>query len=78
MLRSVILLVISAVLAHGAIFPDQIGAFKKGPPTTVSAPDLDLCQLADRRGVLAPDVRAFLAGRRRAARLWRRWESGRG
>jgi hypothetical protein len=41
------------------------------------APDLDLCQLADRRGVLAPDVRAFLAGRRREARLWRRWDGGR-
>ncbi len=36
------LLLLSAALAHAAIFPDQIGAFKKGPPKTVSAPDLDL------------------------------------
>src|SRR5712692_8844016 len=26
-------------LAHGAIFPDDIGAFKKGPPRAISVPD---------------------------------------
>jgi hypothetical protein len=36
------LLTLSASLAHAAIFPDQVGAFKKGPPKTVSVPDLDL------------------------------------
>jgi len=27
---------------HAAIFPDQVGAFKKGAPKTLSAPDLEL------------------------------------
>ena len=36
------------------------------------APDLDLHQLADRRGVLDTEFRAFLAERRRLARDWRR------
>src|SRR5947209_20338186 len=26
-------------LANGAIFPDEIGAFKKGPPRTIGVPD---------------------------------------
>jgi hypothetical protein len=39
-----ILFFLLAALApvHAAIFPNQVGAFKKGPPKTVSAPDLDL------------------------------------
>ncbi len=45
MLRSVKqapFLLLSAALPTAAIFPDQIGAFKKGPPKTVSVPDLTL------------------------------------
>ncbi len=33
------LLVCGAAIAHGAIFPDQIGEFKKGPLKTIAVPD---------------------------------------
>jgi hypothetical protein len=36
------------------------------------APDLDLHQLADRRGLMEPEFRAFLAERRRAGAEWRK------
>ncbi|HEY1751855.1 MAG TPA: hypothetical protein VGG29_11355 [Caulobacteraceae bacterium] len=38
------------------------------------APDLDLWQLADRCGVLDPELQGFLAARRRARAEWRRAE----
>jgi len=38
-------------------------------------PDLDVCQLADRRGVLEPEFRAFLAERRRLGAEWRRTQA---
>jgi hypothetical protein len=46
-----------------------------GGPTILGldpAPDLALHQLADRRGALEPEFRAFLAERRRLARDWRK------
>ena len=33
---------LAAALARGAIFPDQIGSFKKGPARTVSVADVAL------------------------------------
>jgi len=42
------------------------------------APDLDLHQLADRRGLLEPEFRAFLAERRRAGAEWRKTVTPRG
>jgi hypothetical protein len=59
------LVALSAALAHAAIFPDQIGAFKKGPPETVSAPDLDLydeygIQATEQADYTSPDKK-FLA-----------------
>ncbi len=61
------LLLLSAALAHAAIFPDQIGAFKKGPPKTVSAPDLDLydeygIQAREQAEYASPDKRFIATG----------------
>jgi hypothetical protein len=36
------LLLVAVAPLHAAIFPEQVGTFTKGPPKTVSAPDLDL------------------------------------
>lgn len=51
---------------HAAIFPDQVGAFKKGPPTTVSAPDLELydeygIQATEQAEYASPDNQHFIA-----------------
>jgi hypothetical protein len=51
---------------QAAIFPDQVGAFKKGPPTTVSAPDFDLndeygIQATEQAEYASPDKKHFIA-----------------
>jgi len=61
------LLTLSAALAHAAIFPDQVGAFKKGPPTTVSAPDLELydeygIQATEQAEYASPDKKFIATG----------------
>jgi hypothetical protein len=55
----------------------QVAASEQGPvildvdPT----PDLSYCQLVDRRGLLEPQLVAFIAERRRLAAEWRRLEA---
>jgi|SRR5579862_447571 hypothetical protein len=60
-----LLLLASVASVHAAIFPDQLGTFKKGPVQTVSAPDLELY---DEYGIQATEqaeytspVKKFLA-----------------
>jgi hypothetical protein len=55
----------AVVPLHAAIFPDQVGAFKKGPVKTVSAPDLELydeygLQATEQAEYTSPDKK-FLA-----------------
>ena len=57
--------ILFAALSHASIFPDQVGVFKKGPPKTVSAPDLDLyneygIQATEQADYASPDKK-FLA-----------------
>jgi hypothetical protein len=59
------LLILSAALAHAAIFPDQVGAFKKGVPKTISVPDRELydeygLQAMEQADYASPDKK-FLA-----------------
>ncbi|HEY1756012.1 MAG TPA: DUF6599 family protein [Bryobacteraceae bacterium] len=66
MLRSLSLLVLSSALVHAAIFPDQVGVFKKSAPKTMSAPDLDLdneygIQATESADYTAPDGSHFIA-----------------
>jgi hypothetical protein len=52
----------------------DVAAAAEGPVILAvdPAPELELHQLADRRGALGAELRAFLAERRRLAREWRR------
>lgn len=74
MLRSVtFVLVLAAALAHGAIFPDQIGAFKKGPPKTISVPDRGLYS---EYGLQATEQAEYISPEKRfTATAWRMHDS---
>jgi hypothetical protein len=67
MLRSLSLsILLSAGLAHAAIFPDQVGVFTKGPPKTVSVPDVDLdneygIQATEQADYASPEKKHFIA-----------------
>ena len=60
------LLLVAVAPLHAAIFPDQVGAFTKGPPKTVSAPDLDLyneygIQATEQADYASVDKKHFIA-----------------
>jgi hypothetical protein len=62
-------LVAAVAPLRAAIFPDQLGAFKKGPPTTVSAPDL---ALYDEYGLQATEQAEYTSpGKKFLATAWR-------
>jgi hypothetical protein len=62
-----------AGLAHGAIFPDQIGDFKKGPPKTVSVQDV---ALYDEYGLQATEQAEYSsADKHFSATAWRMHDS---
>jgi hypothetical protein len=70
---SIFLLFLLAGLAHGAIFPDQIGDFRKSPPKTVSAPDR---ALYNEYGFLAMEQAQYSSGDKHfLATAWRMHDS---
>lgn len=67
------ILVLLAGTAGGAIFPDQIGAFKKGPPRAIAVPDR---ALFDEYGLQATEQAEFTAPEKRfTATAWRLHDS---
>jgi hypothetical protein len=60
-------------MAHGAIFPDQIGAYKKGPPKTIAVPDQ---ALYDEYGLEATEQAEYVSPEKRfTATTWRMRDS---
>ena len=63
---SLIFLIAAVAPLNAAIFPDQVGAFKKGAPQTFSAPDLDLndeygIQAMEQADYVSPENKHFIA-----------------
>jgi hypothetical protein len=66
-------LLVSAASAYGAIFPDQIGDFKKGPVKTIAVPDQALYA---EYGLDASEQAEYAAGPKHfSATLWRMRDS---
>jgi len=66
--RSLILLLLAGA-AYGAIFPDQAGEFKKGPPKTIGVPDQSLY---DEYGLDATEQAEYASGAQHfTATAWR-------
>jgi uncharacterized protein DUF6599 len=70
MLRSIAAALLSlAGMARGAIFPDQIGDFKKGPPATIAVPDRPLYE---EYGLDATEQAEYISPEKRfTATTWR-------
>jgi hypothetical protein len=69
LIHNAALLSIAAGIASAAIFPDQIGDFKKGPPNTISIPDQ---ALLDEFGLSATEQAEYTAGKKHfTATAWR-------
>jgi hypothetical protein len=69
MLRRLIVFAIAAVAAHAAVFPDQIGDFKRSPAKSLMLPDK---ALDDEYGLQATEQAVYNAdGKRFEATAWR-------
>src|SRR5580658_5649575 len=70
---SITALLVCGATAHAAIFPDQIGYFKKGPVKTVAVPDQ---ALYDEYGLDATEQADYTYGDKRfSATAWRMRDS---